>query len=141
MYFFTVVFDIKYVAIADMIKTIELETKQFQVSVWGKIYNSLKNSQCVKYIPNVNPPSLQMNLYVESFIVSFSNSLFVRIKIETLMNKFEIEQYAIILSIEMPKAKSINTSIQPEHIRIIGNNLPTSNLRRYAPTNIYPKYP
>lgn len=31
MYFFTVVFDIKYVAIADMIKTIELETKQFQV--------------------------------------------------------------------------------------------------------------
>lgn len=57
------------------------------------------------------------------------------------MNKFEIEQYAIILSIEMPKAKSINTSIQPEHIRIIGNNLPTSNLRRYAPTNIYPKYP
>lgn len=52
MYFFTVVFDIKYVAIADMIKTIELETKQFQVSVWGKIYNSLKNSQCVKYIPN-----------------------------------------------------------------------------------------
>ena len=128
MYFFTVVFDIKYVAIADMIKTIELETKQFQVSVWGKIYNSLKNS-------------LHMNLYVESFIVSFSNSLFVRIKIETLMNKFEIEQYAIILSIEMPKAKSINTSIQPEHIRIIGNNLPTSNLRRYAPTNIYPKYP
>ena len=119
MYFFTVVFDIKYVAIADMIKTIELETKQFQV----------------------NPPSLHMNLYVESFIVSFSNSLFVRIKIETLMNKFEIEQYAIILSIEMPKAKSINTSIQPEHIRIIGNNLPTSNLRRYAPTNIYPKYP
>lgn len=83
MYFFTVVFDIKYVAIADMIKTIELETKQFQVSVWGKIYNSLKNSQCVKYIPNVNPPSLHMNLYVESFIVSFSNSLFVRIKIET----------------------------------------------------------
>ena len=107
MYFFTVVFDIKYVAIADMIKTIELETKQFQVSVWGKIYNSLKNSQCVKYIPNVNPPSLHMNLYVESFIVSFSNSLFVRIKIETLMNKFEIEQYAIILSIEMPKAKNL----------------------------------
>lgn len=73
MYFFTVVFDIKYVAIADMIKTIELETKQFQVSVWGKIYNSLKNSQCVKYIPNVNPPSPVMficrNLYVVSQIV------------------------------------------------------------------------
>ena len=141
MYFLTGVIDIKYVAIADTIKTIALVTKQFQVSVPGNIYNSLKNSQCVKYIPNVNPPSLHTNLYTESFIGCFSNSFFVRIKIEALMNKFEIEQYAIILSIDMPKAKSINTSIQPEHIRIIGNNLPTSNLRRYAPTNIYPKYP